>query len=84
MASASGDDGGGASVIFGVSGVAREMKQATTSPTVVVASVEVVGDGRRRGRGGSGGRASAVAARRLVLSLGEGTGRCGRAMGLRW
>ena len=42
-------------MIFGVSGVAREMKQTTTSPTVVVAPVEVVGDGRRRGRGGGGG-----------------------------
>ena len=64
MASASGDDGGSAPVIFGVNGVAREMKQTTTSPTVVVAPVEVVGDGRRRGRGGGGVRAPAVAALR--------------------
>ena len=69
-----GDDGGGAPVILGIIGVAREMKQTTTSPTVVVAPVEVVGDGRRRGRGGGGVRASTVAALRWVLGVGEGMG----------
>ena len=68
---------------FGVGGVAREMKRAAASPAVVVAPVEVVRDGRRRGQGGGGVRASTVAVLRWVSGLGEGTGRCGRARGVR-
>ena len=59
-------------MIFGVGRVAREMKQATTSPTVVVASVEVVGDDRRRARGGGGVRVVAVADVPRAQELGRG------------
>ena len=62
-----------------------KVQQRVASPTMVVALVEVVGDGRRRGQGGGGVRASTVAVLRWVSGLGEGTGRCGRARGVqRW
>lgn len=74
MASASGADGGGTPVIFGIGGVAREMKRATASPTVVVPSAEVVVDGRRRARGGGGVRVVGVADVPRAQELGRGVG----------